>query len=121
MKKYLYILLFLVTFPFFANAQQTILGKMASVGNDSYQTDAQGEGSLLAFAGSIIKVFLSMLGVIFLIIVISAGYTWMMANGDSTKIATAKSKIWHAIIGLLIVVSAYAIQSYVFGKLVYKL
>ena len=119
MKKYLYNIFILLVLPFFVHAQQTILGRMASVGDGSYETGTATENTILEYAGKIVSVFLGMLGVIFIIIVISAGYTWMMAGGDSNKITQAKDKMWRAVIGLLIIVGAYAIQAYVFKNLLF--
>lgn len=62
----------------------------------------------------IIKGFLALLGVIFIILILIAGYNWMTAAGDEEKVRKAKDTIQRAIIGLLIIVSAYAITYFVF-------
>ncbi|MFA5359824.1 MAG: pilin [Patescibacteria group bacterium] len=64
-----------------------------------------------------INTALSLLGVIFLILMIYAGYTWMMARGEEEKVTKAKETITRAIIGLIIVVAAYAISSFVISNL----
>jgi cytochrome bd-type quinol oxidase subunit 2 len=64
-----------------------------------------------------IKGFLSLLGVIFVILIIISGYNWMTASGDEEKIKKATSTIRSAIIGLLIVVAAYSITYFVFANL----
>lgn len=66
---------------------------------------------------SIILTFLGLLGIIFVILIVIAGFNWMTANGDDTKIAKAKKIISRAIIGLIIIVSAYAITKFVFTNL----
>ncbi|MBL7058794.1 hypothetical protein ISS03_05725, partial [Patescibacteria group bacterium] len=38
---------------------------------------------------------------------------WMTAQGNDTKIATARGIITNAVIGLIIVMSAYAITAFV--------
>lgn len=65
----------------------------------------------------VIKVFLGLLGIIFIILIIIAGFNWMTANGDEGKIEKAKKIISRAIIGLIIIVSAYAITKFVFTNL----
>lgn len=65
----------------------------------------------------VIKAFLSLLGIIFVILIITAGYQWMTAEGDEQKVNEAKDKIKRAIIGLIIIVSAYAITHFVFARL----
>lgn len=59
--------------------------------------------------GRIIQAFLSFLGVIFLILMIYGGYLWMMARGNEQEVEKAKNLIRSAIIGLVIVLAAYAI------------
>jgi len=55
---------------------------------------------------------LSFLGAIFLILMIYGGVLWMTAAGNDQQIGKARTLIVAAIIGLLIVLSAYAITSY---------
>jgi cbb3-type cytochrome oxidase subunit 3 len=59
--------------------------------------------------GEIIQAFLSFLGVIFLVLMIYGGYAWMMARGNEQEVVKAKNIITNAIIGLVIVLAAYAI------------
>lgn len=65
----------------------------------------------------IIKVFLGLLGIIFVILIILAGFNWMTAGGDEAKIEKAKKLMSRAIIGLIIIVAAYAITKFVFTNL----
>ncbi|MBU0636943.1 hypothetical protein KKH16_01905 [Patescibacteria group bacterium] len=60
---------------------------------------------------------MSFLGVVFLILIIYAGFTWMTAGGDEEKINKAKDTIQRAIIGLIIILCSYAITIFIFGKL----
>lgn len=62
--------------------------------------------------GQIIGVVLSLLGIIFLILMIYGGFTWMTARGDDQKTTEAKDVMINATIGAIIVFSAYAISSY---------
>lgn len=59
--------------------------------------------------GKVIGYILSFLGVIFLILMIYAGYLWMLARGNEQEVERAKNLIRDAIIGLIIVLAAYAI------------
>ena len=61
----------------------------------------------------VINAFLSIFGTIFLILMILGGYKWMMASGREEEVKKAKDTIRAAIIGLIIVVSAYAISYFV--------
>jgi len=66
----------------------------------------------------IINAVLSFLGIIFIILVIYGGYTWMVARGDAQKVTKAKDTITEAVIGLIIVFAAYAISYFVTSSLV---
>ena len=69
---------------------------------------------IASIIAAIIKGFLALLGVIFIILILIAGYNWMTAAGDEEKVRKAKDTIQRAIIGLLIIVAAYAITYFVF-------
>ncbi|MEA3449801.1 MAG: hypothetical protein U9Q85_02385 [Patescibacteria group bacterium] len=83
---------------------------------------SDGKGFVITFGigdavNLIIKSFLSLLGIIFIILVITAGYNWMTAVGDETKVEKAKKMITRAVIGLIVIISAYAITAFVFKAL----
>jgi hypothetical protein len=63
----------------------------------------------------IIATALSFIGVLFLILTIYAGITYMLAQGEPAKTKKALDILVAAIIGLIIVSSAYAITSFVIG------
>ena len=75
------------------------------------------EKNPITIIGIIMGMVLAGLGVIFLTQVIIAGISWMTAQGNEEKITKAKQNLYHSIIGLLIVMAAYAIVNYVFGGL----
>lgn len=58
----------------------------------------------------VIQAVLSLLGIIFIILMIYGGTLWMFAGGNEQKIDKAKNILKRAIIGLLIVLFAYAIS-----------
>ena len=68
---------------------------------------------------TLIAALLSFLGVIFLILLIYGGYLWMTDRGEEKQVTKAKSIIKNALIGLVIVLAAYAITSFVMGKIHY--
>ncbi len=72
---------------------------------------------IYSIIGSIINVFLSLLGIIFLILTIYAGAIWMTAGGDGKKVEKAKQILINATVGLVITLSAYGIASYVINLL----
>lgn len=62
---------------------------------------------------TIIQVALSLIGVLFLILMVYGGYLWMTAAGSDEKLKRSQNTITAAVIGLVIVVAAYAISSFV--------
>jgi hypothetical protein len=63
--------------------------------------------------GTVIRTALGVVGVVFLVLMVYAGYIWMIARGDEAKVSKAKDTIVNCIIGIVIVVGAYAITSYI--------
>ena len=61
----------------------------------------------------ILRVFMSILGMIYLIIVVYGGFMWMTAAGNEDKILKARSTIVHGAIGVGIIVGAFAITRFV--------
>lgn len=66
---------------------------------------------------TIIQTALSLIGVIFLLLIIYGGYNWMTAAGDNSKVETAKNTITRAVMGLVVVLAAYAISYFVIQSL----
>jgi RsiW-degrading membrane proteinase PrsW (M82 family) len=56
--------------------------------------------------------------VVFLILIIYGGILWMTAAGNEEKVKKAKELITEALIGLVIVLAAYAISYFVLNQLV---
>lgn len=92
------------------------LGSLDNVAGET-GLKAIGGGSVPNIIGAIIKVVLGVLGAGFLLLTIYAGFTWMTAQGDEKKVDQAKKIIINALIGMLIVGSAWAITNFVLGQL----
>lgn len=65
----------------------------------------------------IITGVLILLGVVFLILITYAGIMWMTAFGNEDKAKKATELLTEAVIGLIIVLSAYAISFFIFKYL----
>lgn len=65
-----------------------------------------------------VQIVLSLLGTIFLLLVFYAGFIMFTAAGNEEKIGNAKTIIQYAIIGLIIILCAYSITSFVLRRLV---
>jgi cbb3-type cytochrome oxidase subunit 3 len=73
-------------------------------------------GDIQGTFGTIINAALSLIGTIFFLLMIYAGFLWMTARGDEGQIDKSKQIISGTIIGLVLVVSAYAITVFVTGR-----
>ncbi|HAM88226.1 MAG: hypothetical protein US83_C0010G0045 [Candidatus Falkowbacteria bacterium GW2011_GWC2_38_22] len=94
---------------------ESLMGKFAkSSGFNIGDSDGAELGEIISI---VIKAFLGLLAIIFIILMIYAGFIWMTAGGEEQKVTTAKETIKKAIIGLVIIVSAYAITAFVFKAL----
>lgn len=75
------------------------------------------QASLAQIVGNIINVVLGFLGILLLVYLIYAGFLWMTST-DSKGPDKAKEMIKNSIVGLIIIVSAFAISGFVLDKLV---
>ncbi|MEA3248934.1 MAG: hypothetical protein U9Q03_01080 [Patescibacteria group bacterium] len=78
---------------------------------------SNGEGTLAEFVGTLVQGALSVLGVIFFVLLVYGGALWMTAGGDTAKVDKAKKLLTSAIVGLIIVMIAYAIAFYVMSAI----
>lgn len=67
---------------------------------------------------NVIKAFMGLLGIVAVVIILLGGFKWMTAGGNEEKVAEAKKLIISGIIGLVIIMSAYAIAQFVVGAVV---
>ncbi len=96
--------------------ESPLLGRLKSVGTGAGYT-ATNETGALAIVGAVINALLGLLGIVFIILMLIAGYSWMTAHGDESKIEKSKDTLRSAIIGLIIIVAAFAIWKFVAGYL----
>jgi len=62
--------------------------------------------------GKVIGAVLAFVGVLFLILVIYGGILWMTAAGNEQTITKARTLILNSVVGLVIVLAAYALVSF---------
>ncbi len=73
--------------------------------------------NLASIISVLIQVVLGFLGVVFLTLTILAGFKWMMSQGNEDEIKKAQSSLKNSIIGIIIILAAYAITYSVFNYL----
>ena len=91
-------------------ANNGALKNMETVGGVAGFNEAD-ETTVSSIAGRIVNSALGFLGILFLILILYAGYLWMTAQGESDKVEQAKKILKNSIIGLIIVISAFAIYN----------
>jgi len=113
---FIFVIIFSAAFLYSAPA----LYAQTQEGQQNVQLTAEAAGvgettDLPVIIGRIINIFLGFLGIIFLVLMLYAGYMWMTAAGDPEKVKKAQLTIRNAIIGLVIIASAWAITSFILG------
>lgn len=87
-------------------------------GGEFASTSGLGEANIVDTIAQIIRIALGFLGVIAVVIILVGGFQWMTAGGNDDKVKSAKKRIFAGIIGLVIVISAYAIAAFVINSLI---
>ena len=64
-------------------------------------------------AVTIVKYLITFLGIIAVVIILYGGFVWMTAAGNDDRVSKAKSIIVAGIIGLIIIIAAFAIVNFV--------
>ncbi|OGL74145.1 hypothetical protein A3D72_02565 [Candidatus Uhrbacteria bacterium RIFCSPHIGHO2_02_FULL_57_19] len=78
----------------------------------------EGEGSdITVIVGGVIKAALTVMGTLFLAQTVYGGYLWMTARGEEEQITKAKHTLRTSVIGLGIMLGAYAITTFVVSRL----
>lgn len=63
--------------------------------------------------GSIMNTVYLVAGVVAVIVIVIAGYIFVVSRGDSARIAQARKAILAAVIGLVIVIAAFTITQFI--------
>ena len=92
--------------------------RIIETGEDGSEAIILGSQDLRTTAASIINVALSLLGIVSVVIILIGGFRWMTAGGNDEKVGEARKWIFSGIIGLAIILSAWAISRFVLEKLV---
>ncbi len=85
-------------------------GKLNTVAG---KAGVSGQADIGVVVANIIKWGLSAVGLIFFVMVFYGGFMWMIARGNEQKVEKSRGVVTSAAIGLVIVLSAYAITAFV--------
>lgn len=87
------------------------------VGRIAYGSEKP-QNSATEIVAEIIKYALSFLGIIFLVLTLYGGFLWMTAGGNEEQLAKSKTIIINGVLGLIIILSAYAITYFVLENII---
>ena len=112
-------LIAVLTLPYLVFAESETLTTLTSVATgDGLYDSTTNQLSLSKILGTVVSAAIGLLGVVFICLIIYAGYNWMIARGEEEKLNDAKDTLKRAIIGLIIVVGAYAIWNFIWVYLI---
>ncbi len=115
--KKLLLALFLAVFVFVLTPHIGLAQQAKSAAELTNLAAAQGTGlsttPLLTIIINVIRFLLGLLGLLLVVLILYAGFLWMSSQGEEEKINKAKKIITNAIIGLAIILLAFAIVSWV--------
>ncbi|HDQ22384.1 MAG TPA: hypothetical protein ENN28_00220 [Candidatus Uhrbacteria bacterium] len=101
----------LVALPLMANAVTIDVGL-------SYATETGlGTKDIRETIASIINVAMGLLGIVAVVIILLGGFKWMTAAGNEEKVGEAKKLLVAGIIGLVIILTSYAIATFVVSSI----
>lgn len=92
-------------FPEFALAQDSL--------TLSDSTTSLSTSELETSIANLIQIALGFLGVISVVIILMGGFKWMVAGGNNDNVKEAQTLIFGGVVGLAVIVSAWAITSFV--------
>jgi len=87
------------------------------IGLDYGDYTGLGDHDIRFTVAMIIRVALGLLGTIALVIILYAGFKWMTAGGNEENVKDAQKILMAAVIGLVIIVTAYSVTRFVTTRL----
>ncbi|KKW32986.1 MAG: hypothetical protein UY77_C0008G0003 [Candidatus Uhrbacteria bacterium GW2011_GWA2_53_10] len=105
----------LLLFVFFVGAPPVFA--QAELAQEVAEAAGLPQTNIVLIIARIIRAFLGVLGIILTVLVIYAGWLYMSAGGETGKVETAKKVLKNAVIGLIIILSAFAITQFVISRL----
>lgn len=89
-----------------------MLGLLGNITNPTKYASSNGEG-LFLFISNLFKLAGVIAGIVLIFRLITAGYSYLMSNGDPKKIQQAGDTITQSVLGLVVVAAAFIIAGLV--------
>lgn len=105
-----------LTTPAYAITNDDLWGNQ----KDNIQSGMGGVGARdpREIAASVVKILMGFLGIIAVVIILIGGFKWMTAGGNEEKTGEARKLIMAGVIGLVIILAAFGIATFVINSLV---
>lgn len=94
-----------------AENMKSLLGE--TIEPTGFSTSSTVEGVV----ANVIQTALGLVGIMFFILMVYGGFTWITARGDETRITKAKNIIIMAVIGLAVILLAYFVSNFIISRL----
>lgn len=95
------------------------LGTVVNDVGDSFSDSNVGlTADLPTRIGLLINILLSISGIIIFAFFVVGGFFWMTAGGNEAQVDKAKKMLQNSVVGLIIILTSYAIARFVFSSLV---
>ena len=92
------------------------VGESVSALSECNVEKTEGEKSLMSNVSMLINVFASVMGFLAIGMIIYGGFMLLTAQGDPARIKRGKDVVLYSVIGLILVVLAYAIVNFVMNS-----
>lgn len=84
-------------------------GLHSAADSAGFNPSGVGESSPVLIIGTVIQFILGFVGIVFMLLVLYGGFSWMFAQGNEEKVTKARNLIIHSAVGLVITLSGYLI------------
>jgi len=87
------------------------------MGNTIINTPVKPNADLIGIIFKAIQYILAFLGVVAVVVILIGGFMWMTAGGNDEKVGKAKKILIQGLIGMVIILLAFAIATFVIERL----
>jgi len=88
----------------------------AEIGQKFGSSDPSSVKDIRTIIIEIVNIALTMLGILFIVLIVLSGYQWMTSGGNEDSITKARKRMVNAIIGLAIVLASWTITNFIIRR-----
>lgn len=85
--------------------------------SDSAVCASKGKDNVNDTVKNLINLSMTVIGIVAVIVIIISGFKFITANGDASKVASARHTLLYAVIGLIVALMSWAIVAFVVNRL----